>query len=166
METSIRKEVKQLKLQDARRKMFDKIRTTLNPSSKISSFFRIDVPSCHTNSPIPEGPDPKLWKGPWKFITNPTDITRHVSAANHRQYGQAKDTPFGSEPLLPLYGYNADTPEADDLIEGHLPPPSILDNLYLETAAILSSLARPSPHRLAAPTAEIHKINLLTRTKP
>jgi hypothetical protein len=127
----------------------------LNPSSKISSLSWIDIPSCHTDAPFPEGPDPKQWKGPWKSITHPTDIARHVSAANRHQYGQVKDTTFGSDPLLSLYRYNADTSEADGLLKGNLPPPSILDQLYPETVAILSSLASPSPHQLAAPSAEI-----------
>ncbi len=154
-ETNIQKEITQLKLREARRRMFKKIKVTLNPSSQTSGLARIDIPSCHTDSPFPDGPDPKLWKGPWKSITNPVEIAKHVSAANRRQYGQVNETPFGSKPLLPIYGYNADTPDADRLLEGHLPSSSILEKLYPETVSILFSLARPSPISLLSPCTTI-----------
>jgi hypothetical protein len=78
-----------------------------------------------------------------------------VCAANRRQYGQAKDTSFGSDPLLSLYGYNADTPEADNLLQGHLPSPLITNQLYPETEEILSSVADSSPNSITSPSAEI-----------
>jgi hypothetical protein len=154
-ETNIQKEITQLKLREARRRMFKKIKVTLNPSSQTSGLARIDIPSCHTDSPFPDGPDPKLWKGPWKSITNPVEIAKHVSAANHRQYGQVNKTPFGSKPLLPIYGYNANTQDADRLLEGHLPSSSILEKLYPETVSILSSLGRPSPISFLSPCTTI-----------
>ncbi len=68
-------------------------------------------------------------------------IAEHICAANHRQYHQAHDTPFASEPLLSYFGYCGDSNEAESLLNGHLP---LTDRLLPETMQIISTLANPS----------------------
>jgi hypothetical protein len=68
-----------------------------------------------------------------------------VCAANHRQYQQAHETPFASEPLLSYFGYCGNTKEATSLLNGHLPQTSITSNLLPETKQILATLSKPSP---------------------
>lgn len=127
---------------ERKRRMFKTISHHLRPGDTTTGgLARLNIPSCGHDQPFPIGPDPKTWSGPWTTITNPEVIAQHVCAANHRQYHQAHDTPFASEPLLSLFGYQGDTPAADALLHGELPPPSITNVLLPETNQILARLA-------------------------
>jgi hypothetical protein len=101
---------------------------------------RIDIPATQETEPYPKGPDPKTWNGPWKSVTDPSLIARHVCAANVCQYNQAENTPFGSGILADLLGPPADSPAAAQLLQGNKPP---LAFPLKETERMLTNLARP-----------------------
>jgi hypothetical protein len=101
---------------------------------------RIDVPKSPNQDPFPIGPDPKTWEGAWSSLNNPTDIAKHVCAANHRQYNQASVTPFGTAPLSTHLDYKADTVEAADLIHSRELPLHIKQQVLPETQAIFNTL--------------------------
>jgi hypothetical protein len=87
--------------------------------------------------------DPAQWTGPWKTITNPTDIAKVVSQVNQRQYHQAHDTPFGSGPLAEAIGRNGDTSFATSVINEKIP--AFQFKTIPETNRILDTIARPFP---------------------
>ncbi len=103
---------------------------------------RVDIPSGST-LPFPDGPDPKTWEGEWSSITDPELIATHVCAANARQYNMASHTPFATEPLASYFGAQADAPGTDSLLQGDLPPESILSLLQPETIAMLETMVQP-----------------------
>jgi hypothetical protein len=121
--------------------VFQKIGYLLYPERYQGGLHSIDIPNDHIIEPYPIGPDPQEWPGAWKSITNPTDIAKHISAANTRQYHQAHDTPFGKEPLKTYFGYRGDTSGAKSIIKGILPPPEIMGQLLPETQSILKYLS-------------------------
>jgi hypothetical protein len=53
----------------------------------------VDVPDSSAESNTTGTPnDPKLWQGPWKTITNPTELASIVKEINRKQYHQAHTT--------------------------------------------------------------------------
>jgi hypothetical protein len=104
---------------------------------------RIDIPHGDTDEPYPGGPDPKLWGGPWKSVMDPIQIANHVIATNKRQNSQAQHTPFGSDPLLSLFGFKADQPEVDQLLQCSFDHSLLPPNLRPKTNDILKTLSRP-----------------------
>jgi len=94
-----------------------------------------------TDDPFPIGPDPKLWNGAWKNITDPILIAQHICVANIHQYNQAYNTPFGSGPMANQIGLKAESQAACALLQGTIPPlpPSTL----AETSQIFEALSRP-----------------------
>jgi hypothetical protein len=113
----------------------------LYPERYSGGLGSIDIPNDTVQDPYPVGPDPQTWKRSWKSIADPTVITQHVSATNARQYNQAQESPFGMEPLKSFFGYKGDTTGAEQLIEGKLPAPDIMQQLLPETQSILKYLA-------------------------
>jgi len=101
----------------------------------------IDIPKADNIEPYPQGPDPQTWQRSWTTVTDQNTLAKHISAANQRQYNQATDTPFGMEPLKTYFGYKGDTKGADNLVDGHLPTPDIMQQLLPETQSILKYLA-------------------------
>jgi hypothetical protein len=141
LDKAVSNEIKQLAKREQRRKLFDIINHVFNPGMNYGGLVRIDIPASDCDEPFPVGPDPKTWSGPWKSVTNPEEIASHVCAANQRQYNQAHNTPFASEPLLSYLGYNGDTAEAEALLAGTLPPASITESLLPETQQLLKTLS-------------------------
>jgi hypothetical protein len=105
---------------------------------------RINIPAADTREPFPIGPDPKTWKGPWRSISDPVLIARHVCAANQRQYNQAQHTPFSSGYLAETLGLDASSESASNLLRGSFH--SSHDSIILqETKDILEQLTKPLP---------------------
>jgi hypothetical protein len=69
------------------------IRRYLRPDDTHRGLSKVDVPA---------GPaaEPSTWEGPWETVTKPADIATSICEANAKQYHQAHNTPFASEPLL------------------------------------------------------------------
>jgi hypothetical protein len=105
---------------------------------------QIDVPDATASNEETGDPNcPKTWKGPWKSVTNPTEIAKVVCKVNADQYHQAHITPFGSGSVADIIGRRGDTPASAELLRGHLPdlPTSTLP----EIIRILQTLAKQHP---------------------
>jgi hypothetical protein len=134
--------------------MYRKIGQCLQPDSfNLGGLARVDIPAGH-DAPYPHGPDPKTWTGPWTTVTNPEDIAQHVCTANTRQYNQAVNTPFATEPLASYVGTTAATIADEDLISGNLPPEDILHLLQPETAQLLRTISTRNTQQ-AHPSVDI-----------
>lgn len=147
------KEVRRILYKERKRQLFKKLGFLLFPDRYNGGLSGIDIPKDTVLEPFPVGPDPQTWQQSWTSITDPEAITKHISAANARQYHQAHDTPFGKEPLKSYFGYRGDTKGAEQLIEGQLPDPEIMQQLMPETQSILHYLARFPKQEQKVPTS-------------
>jgi len=103
--------------------MFRKIKHILKLVAQ-QGLSRIDVPDTSVITAAHGDPsNPKDWKGPWVTLTKPTAITEVVESINRKQYHQAHVTPFGSGPVAEAFGRKGDTPLAEALLQGKVPPP-------------------------------------------
>lgn len=144
------KQLRQLISREKIRKMFRKLSRVLN-KHKGKGLSRIDVPDAlASNETNGDTNNPKTWKGPWKPVTNPTEIAEAVCKVNTAQYHQAHNTPFGTGPVAELFGRRGDTTASVDLLRGRLP--ELPDATLPETMRILQTLAQPYP---AAPGTAI-----------
>ena len=139
LEKQRKKELHRIIRRESNKQLHRKIGYLLKPEKFSGGLNSVDIPA-GSDQPFPSGPDPKLWEGTWHVITDPDKITTHVAASNSRQYNQATNTPFGQEPLQSLYGYKGDTPAAEALISGQLPPKQVMEQLLPETQALLRYL--------------------------
>jgi len=134
------KEIKRIQRKESLTRLHRKIGYTLKHDAARGGLSIVDVPQSSHPEPFPIGPDPKTWTGAWQTINDPTTITKHVCAANARQYHQAHHTPCGTEPLASHLGYKADTVGSEDIIKGVGLPPDIMTALLPETVAIFKTL--------------------------
>jgi hypothetical protein len=142
-QSRIAHEIRELIKREKRRKMFYQIGRCLRPTHlNTSGLASILVPAGNIQ-PYPMGPDPKTWEGSWTSITDPTLISQHVCSANTRQYNQAADTPFATEPLRSYIGHDASATGASSLLSGSLPPDDISSLLQPETIKLLHTLRQP-----------------------
>jgi hypothetical protein len=85
--------------------MYRKIISKILEKSAGKGLSHGDIPDATAECSTCGDPnDPKNWKGPWRSVTNPTEIAREVCKINSQQYHQAHHTPFGSGPLADLFG--------------------------------------------------------------
>jgi hypothetical protein len=137
------KQLKQLISREKIRRMYRILSKMLNKNEG-KGLRWIDVPDAAASTEGTGDPNcPKTWKGPWKSVTNPTEIAKAVCRVNADQYHQAHLTPFSSGPVADIIGRGGDMPASVDLLRGHLPdlPSSTLP----ETIRILQTLAQQHP---------------------
>jgi hypothetical protein len=96
------KQFKLLIKQENIRKSFRKLGQLFRPQST-KSLIKIDVPDAEVTG-FGDPMQPQLWRGPWKTITQPNEISKIVASMNKKQYNQAQETPFGSGPLAQALG--------------------------------------------------------------
>jgi hypothetical protein len=138
-------EIIELKKRERRRRMYRQIGGVLQPESlNRGGLARIYIPAS-SQDPYPGGPDPKTWKGEWSTITYPEEIARHTCAANSRQYHQAVNTPFASDPLAGYFDPAPNSAGTNRILQGELPPDSILDQLQPETVLLLQQMKKQQP---------------------
>jgi hypothetical protein len=135
-------QVKKLILRERQRRMYKSIKKVLKGSLH-SGIQRIDIPASQDMEPFPVVPDPKTWQGPWRSITDPDLIVKHICSANLRQYNQVQNTPFGSGALAKAIAPLADTPDAQTLSGGVIP--SSFEVPLSKTQQMLVNLSRPLP---------------------
>jgi DNA replication initiation complex subunit (GINS family) len=83
------KQLKQLISREKYRKMYRKLSKVLN-KQRGKGLSRIDIPDAAAATEMTGDPNcPKTWKGPWKSVTNPTEIAKVVCKFNADQYHQA-----------------------------------------------------------------------------
>jgi hypothetical protein len=124
-----------------RRRMYRKNDHCLQLESfNLGGQSRVDIPA-GTDQLYPQGPDPKNWSEPWTTVTNPEEIARHVCTANTRQYHQATNTPFATEPLVSYIGPEANTLGTDNLLRRNMPPDETTLLLQPETIQLLRMVA-------------------------
>jgi hypothetical protein len=138
MKRATEKEIKRIQRNERSRRSHQSIRRYLRPKETIGGLARVDVPS-------DRNADPKTWTGPWESISDPEGIAIQVCQANAKQYHQACETPFATEPLLSYIGINGDGPGAEAILRGEQPSPAILSQLLPETQAILRTIASMPP---------------------
>jgi hypothetical protein len=126
---------------EKKRKMYRIIGKILIDSSTSSGIKRVDIPATVTNEPFPIGLDPKTWKGPWRSITDPNEIVRHIKAANIRQYNQAAPTPFASGRIAEDIGHLASSDAASSLLNGSIP--ASWSSPLQEVNDLLQNLSQP-----------------------
>jgi hypothetical protein len=144
-ERRTKKEIKEMMKREVKKYQYRKIGQTLTPQDANNrGLSRINIPASDIIDPYPIGPDPKTWKGPWRSISDPSLIAKHVCAANKRQYNQAHQTPFGTGYLADMLNLDASTEEAKNLLRGSFTPDQEFIQLQ-ETTDILNQLSTPLP---------------------
>jgi len=139
------KQLKELIKRENLRKMHRIIGYLLKPGQG-RGFLQVDIPD--TDAIPPPGEtfgdpvDPKHWRGPWISIKEPEEMAAKVAKANIKSYHQAHPTPFCGEPLGQALGKYAESPIADQILNGKPVPESLTENLMDETKRMLWELGK------------------------
>jgi hypothetical protein len=98
---------------------FARIRQIFKPMNQ-SGLSRILIPASATDG------------NEWEAVTHPDQIQEKLRQHNIQHFGMAHGTPFTCAPLTCL-NWEADSPEAEQLLRGELPCPLVgLENKHLE----------------------------------
>jgi hypothetical protein len=139
---------------EQRQRMYRKIGRCLQPNSEnLGGLARVDIPAGNGH-PYPDGPDPKTWTGAWTTVTLPEEIARHACASNTRQYNQAANTPFATEPLATYIGPAATADGADQILRGEPTPEAVHPLLQPETLQLLHTISSTSK-AISSPPVEV-----------
>jgi hypothetical protein len=103
---------------------------------KIRRVFKPGKGKGLTTLKIPDPDNP----GEWKTITIPTEYESKLIVRNIGHFGQAKDTPFASEPLKSMLGYEGTSIIATNLIFDRTRPPEF-ENLPDHVKDIINKLS-------------------------
>jgi hypothetical protein len=143
LQRRIKEATKRLIKKERRIAMYKAIGRCLTPTTTNSGgISRVDIP--HVVGDEGETVDPKTWKGPWRAITEPSEIGFYVSQVNVKQYNQAERTPFASGYIANLLGDVLTSNTAEELLQGNLAvDPTQIP--FPETQAILDFLGTPYP---------------------
>lgn len=102
--------------------MYRQIGACLNPTSEnAGGISRVDIPAPSDDTPV-ESIDVKQWRGPWRSITDPSEISFHICNVNKKQYNQAQDTPFASGPFAVSLGNVLKSTVANEILQGTFTP--------------------------------------------
>jgi len=115
------KRLRALKKGEATRRAWQTLKFLKNGSDSHQSLNRIDIPDTW---PAPHEPQPQDIQDPktctsWRTVTNPDEIDHFIRMRNRGHFGQAKGTPFTELPITNAINWAADTPTADDILNGH-----------------------------------------------
>jgi hypothetical protein len=106
--------------------IFKRLRNMFNPSSS-GGLSYILVPKDFTADKFPY--DPKEITA-WEQIHDPEMIQTLVQRRNITHFGQAHGTPFTKAPLTAI-NWQADTMEAQEILEGSIPTTLLTENQYV-----------------------------------
>jgi exonuclease III len=109
--------LRNLKKAEEMKQLFQKLQLLRNVRQS-SGITRIEVP-------VDPDQDPKTCND-WKTIDVPTDILQHLQTRNRQHFGQAKDTPFTTQPLSDDLGFTGDTESASAILQGTYDIPDAL----------------------------------------
>lgn len=135
---------------ERRRQTYSRLRSAFAPTLKkgprSAGLYSLDVPDterdCLDLRDLGNPEDPASWRGPWRSVSDPAEISAYIAKQNIIQFHQAASTPLGSGRLATALGVAATTPTADAILAGddlsHL-----ISHLPTEVAHILSTMKAP-----------------------
>jgi exonuclease III len=114
--------LKQIKLAEALKTMFEKIRR-FRPNEQKQGITRIEIP-------VHPSDDPKTCTE-WRTIDVPNQIVRQLQRRNRTHFGQAQGTPFTVNPLADELGFAGDGVAAEAILNGAYSPQNLAKNVQL-----------------------------------
>lgn len=122
LEARTKQAIKRILKNEWRQRMYRQIGACLNPTSEnAGGISRVDIPAPSDDTPV-ESIDVTQWRGPWRSITDPTEISFHICNVNKKQYNQAQDTPFASGPFAVSLGNVLKSTVANEILQGAFTP--------------------------------------------
>ena len=128
-EEAAAKRIATIQKMEREKAMFAIVRKLRNPFNN-QGVKRVDIPKTWPPAgtdmtTITDLPDPKKVDKTdptlWNQITAPREVEFYIQLRNRLHFGQAKNTPFASEPLAHLLDWQATSKLADDLLIAEVP---------------------------------------------
>jgi hypothetical protein len=71
------KQIRALKRREYRKRMFQRIGNTLSVATdNRGGLVRVDIPEVANYQPYTQGPDPRVWEGSWRSVTDPNQVAK------------------------------------------------------------------------------------------